>query len=184
MPSDNPYAEIFSATRQRDITLYYVGYFSQNIISSLAETLRLQFEKQQIPPGVRRRVFSTFIEVVQNITRYSADRLTAADQTDEVRHGSVCMSQHDGKYVLLCANPVQAQDIERLRSHLEPLSTMSQAEIKRAWQASLRDETPAWSKGADIGLLTVARDASEPLAFTFHANAVSGLSTFSLKVII
>nr|WED68195.1 DUF6272 family protein [Pectobacterium colocasium] len=71
------YTEFFSPSHQHDITLYYVGYFSQNIISSLAETMRLQLEKQ-LPAGIRRRLFSTFVEMVQNITRYSAAPLNGA----------------------------------------------------------------------------------------------------------
>ncbi|WP_121573012.1 SiaB family protein kinase [Brenneria alni] len=178
------YAEFFDTTHQRDITLYYVGYFSQNLISSLAETVRLQLEKQQVPAGIRRKLFSAFIEMVQNITRYSAAHLTVVDQPNEVRHGSVCIGYENGKYFLLCANQVHPDDIEKLRGRLEPLRYMTLDEIKLAYKASLRDETPPWSKGADMGLLTVARDASEPLQFTFRADVSTGLSTFYLKAII
>ncbi|MEC5317947.1 SiaB family protein kinase [Brenneria populi subsp. brevivirga] len=184
MMPDSKYAEIFDSACQRDITLYYVGYFSQNIISSLAETVRLQLEKKQVPAGVRRKLFSAFVEMVQNITRYSAAHLTAVDQLNEVRHGSVCVGHENGKYFLLCANQVHPDDIEKLRVRLEPLRYMTLDEIKLAYKASLRDETPPWSKGADMGLLTVARDASEPLQFTFRADALTGLSTFYLKAII
>ncbi|MBA0209312.1 SiaB family protein kinase [Pectobacterium brasiliense] len=178
------YTEFFSPSHQHDITLYYVGYFSQNIISSLAETMRLQLEKKQLPASIRRRLFSTFVEMVQNITRYSAAPLTALDHTVEVRHGSVCLGYENGKYFLLCANPIHPDDVETLRGRLEPLRGMTLDEIRLAYKVSLRDETPSSSKGADMGLLTVARDASEPLQFTFRADASTGLSTFYLKAII
>ncbi|ATA24991.1 hypothetical protein BIY26_01740 [Brenneria goodwinii] len=184
MMPDTKYTELFDSTHQRDITLYYVGYFSQNIISSLAETVRLQLEKKQVPAGIRRKLFSAFVEMVQNITRYSATHLTELDQLNEVRHGSVCVGLENGKYFLLCANQVRPDDIEKLRIRLEPLRYMTLDEIKLAYKASLRDETPPWSKGADMGLLTVARDASEPLQFTFRADTSTGLSMFYLKAII
>lgn len=175
---------LFDTQRQRDIALYYIGYFSQNIISSLAETLRMQLEKQQVPTTVRRKLFSSFIEMGQNITRYSALPLTAPDQQQEARHGSVCLGYEDGKYFLWCANPIHPDDMEILRVRLEPLRAMTADEIKVAYKASLRQDAPPTSKGADIGLLTVARDASEPLQFTFQADASTGLSTFYLKAII
>ncbi|PWC15203.1 hypothetical protein B4923_02730 [Brenneria roseae subsp. americana] len=184
MMSEIKYTELFDATHQRDITLYYVGYFSQNIISSLAETVRLQLEKKQVPAGIRRKLFSAFIEMVQNITRYSAADLAIVNQPNEVRHGSVCIGFENGKYFLLSANQVHPDDIEKLRIRLEPLRYMTIDEIKHAYKASLRDKTPPWSKGADMGLLTVARDASEPLQFTFQADSSTGLSTFYLKAII
>ncbi|WP_409310077.1 SiaB family protein kinase [Pectobacterium sp. B1J-3] len=187
---ETKYAELFDATCRQDITLYYVGYFSQSIISSLAETVRLQLERKQVPAGIRRKLFSAFIEMGQNITRYSATNLTVVDQAtvigqaNEVRHGSVCIGYENGKYFLLSANQVHPDDIEKLRVRLEPLRCMTIDEIRLAYKASLRDETPSWSKGADIGLLTVARDASEPLQFTFRADSSTGLSTFYLKAII
>ena len=44
---------------------------------------------------------------------------------------------------------------------------MTLEEIKRAYQDTLRAEQPEGSKGAGLGFLTVARDASEPLEFEF-----------------
>ncbi|MFC3394735.1 SiaB family protein kinase [Brenneria rubrifaciens] len=182
--SETKYTEFFDSTHQHDITLYYVGYFSQNIISSLAETVRLQLEKKQVPSGIRRKLFSAFVEVMQNITRYSAADLAVVDQPNEVRHGSVCIGYENGKYFLLSANQVHPDDIEKLRVRLEPLRYMTIEEIRLAYKASLRNQAPPWSKGADIGLLTVARDASEPLQFTFRADSSTGLPTFYLKAII
>jgi hypothetical protein len=42
---------------------------------------------------------------------------------------------------------------------------MTLDEIKQAYKDSLRAEAPEGSKGAGMGLLTMARDASEPLDF-------------------
>ncbi|WP_269150422.1 SiaB family protein kinase [Musicola keenii] len=179
------YADIFDLMQQQEIALYYVGYFSQNIICSLAETVRLQLEKSRVPPATRRRLFSSLVESMQNIIHYSATALTGEEQTsDEVRHGSVCVGHEAGKYFLLCANRVHPCDIEKLKGRLEPLSAMSSDEIRLAYKASLREEAPASSKGADIGLLTIARDASEPLQFTFRDDDATGLATFYLKAVI
>ena len=181
---DNKYYEFFDYAHQRDIIFYYVGYFSQNIISAMAETVRLHLEKNGVAGTTRRKLFSTFIEMAQNIIHYSASSLTAADQADEVRHGSVCIGRHGDKFFLLCANPVHAEEIGKLRMRLEPLHSMTLDEIKRAYKESLRAENPADSKGADLGLLTVARDASEPLDYEFRDGESSDSAMFYLKAII
>ncbi|UMB77872.1 SiaB family protein kinase [Dickeya fangzhongdai] len=182
--SETKYTEFFDLTQQQNIALYYVGYFSQNIICSLAETVRLQLEKSRVPPNVRRKLFSSFVEMVQNIIHYSASALTSEEQENEIRRGSVCIGFEAGKYFLLSANRVYPADAEKLRQRLEPLCAMTLDEIRLAYKASLREDIPASSKGADIGLLTVARDASEPLQFTFRSDATTGLSTFYLKAVI
>lgn len=57
---------LFYTGAARDISLYYIGYFSQSIISSQAETLRLQLEKTEVPSPVHRKLFCSFIEMRQN----------------------------------------------------------------------------------------------------------------------
>ncbi|OSN04555.1 hypothetical protein AU510_11520 [Lonsdalea britannica] len=172
-----------SVLPQQPLTLCYIGYFSQNIICSLAEIIRLQLEKSSTPASLRRKLFSSFVEMSQNVIRYSASVLPLNDPQHEARHGSIRIDYREGKYILLCSNQILPADIDRLRVRLEPLSVMTLDEIKLAYKTSLREETPAESKGADLGLLTVARDASEPLQFDFQHDEASGLSIFTIKAV-
>ena len=88
-------------------------------------------------------------------------------------------------FFLLCANPVDSKNVERISSRLEPLHTMTMEEIKSAYKKALREETPADSKGAGLGFLTMARDASEPLEFEFvHEAHNPGTTVFCIKAII
>ena len=62
---------------------------------------------------------------------------------------------------------------------------MTLEEIKQAYRQTLREETPEGSKGAGMGLLTVARDAREPLEFDFDAaDSAGGAPVFYLKAAI
>jgi len=181
---DSKYYKFFDYAHERDVIFYYVGYFSQNIISGMADTVRLHLENSGVAGITRRKLFSTFVEMTQNIIHYSAASLTSPDQRDEIRHGSVCIGKEQDRYFLLCANPVNFADIEKLQSRLESLRSMTLEEIKQAYKATLRTENPVDSKGADLGFLTVARDASGPLEFKFRADEGQKLSTFYLKAII
>jgi hypothetical protein len=71
-----------------------------------------------------------------------------------------------------------------LREKLEPLRSMTLDEIKRAYQETLRAELPEGSKGAGLGFLTVARDASEPLEFEFAGLENHDDMMFYLKAIV
>ncbi|WP_323813229.1 SiaB family protein kinase [Cellvibrio sp. NN19] len=154
--------------RQHRVIFYYVGYFSQNIVAAMADAVKLQLEVSGANGPTRRKLFSSFIEMAQNIIHYSADALTPDEQmNNEMRHGSVCISEKDGQYILLCANPIDAQVADDLRTRLDALRGMTMDEIKRAYKESLRGETHEGSKGAGLGFLTMARDACEPLEFEF-----------------
>lgn len=154
--------------RQHRVIFYYVGYFSQNIVAAMADAIKLQLEVSGVNGPTRRKLFSSFIEMAQNIIHYSVDALTPGDQDNhEMRHGSVCISEKDGQYILLCANPIDTKVADDLRQRLESLRGMTMDEIKRAYKESLRTEAPEGSKGAGLGFLTMARDACEPLEFEF-----------------
>lgn len=181
------YASFFHLAREHQVIFYYVGYFSQHIVAAMADAVKLQLEVTGVAGPTRRKLFSSFIEMAQNIVHYSADALTSPSQRDaEVRHGSVCIRREDdGSFLLLCANRVEPRIADDLRGKLELLRSMTLAEIKQAYRKTLREETPEGSKGAGIGLLTVARDAREPLEFDFEpADAAGGAPVFYLKAAI
>jgi hypothetical protein len=179
------YGSFFHLVRQHEVIFYYVGYFSQHIVAAMADVVKLQLEVAGVPASTRRKLFSSFVEMAQNIIHYSADSLTpSAVDNGELRHGSVCIRREmDGSFLLLCANPIKPSMAEDLRQKLNALRSMTLEEIKQAYRQTLREVTPEGSKGAGMGFLTVARDAREPLEFDFDANS-GGSPVFYLKATI
>ncbi|MBV8604208.1 MAG: SiaB family protein kinase [Pelomonas sp.] len=180
------YREFCELARRKRVIFYYVGYFSQNIVTAMSEAVRLRLEQSGAAGPTRRRLFSCFVEMAQNIIHYSSDALTPPAQDDkELRHGSVCIgTDPEGRYFLLCSNPIQVDLAETLRERLETLRTMTLEEIKASYRESLRAETPEESKGAGLGFLTMARDASEPLEFEFQTTEDPATAMFFLKTTI
>lgn len=187
------YRAFFDLAQRHQVIFYYVGYFSQTIIASMAEAMKLQLEVAGVPGPTRRKLFSSFVEMAQNIVHYSADSLTrTGDEDGELRHGSVCIKQEgDGRFLLLCANAIERRMVDELRPKLDALHSMTLEEIKQAYKQTLRSDTPEGSKGAGMGFLTVARDASKPLEFDFQlpdgvhgAENTQGAAVFYLKATI
>jgi hypothetical protein len=169
--------------QQRKVIFYHQGYFSHSIVSAMAEVVKLQLEVAGVSGPTRRRLFSSFVELSQNIIHYSSDALGGDEAT--VRQGAVCISVEGEQHYMLCANPIASGEVQALRDKLEPLRSMSLEEIKQAYKVSLRAETPEHSKGAGLGFLTMARDASAPLEFAFRVREDDPETTvFCLKAII
>jgi hypothetical protein len=76
-----------------------------------------------------------------------------------------------GAYWIVCSNAVDVSHVPRLTEKLNALRTMSLEEIKQSYRAQLRNaehsSTDPLSRGAGLGLLTIARDASAPLEYSF-----------------
>ena len=179
------YRKFSEFVEQRHVVFYYYGYFSQSIILAMADTIKLSLASTDAAPSAKRRLFSCFVEMAQNIVHYSARALTAPSRSDaEVRQGSMCIGREGDRLYLLCANHVAADEAGALREKLETLRTMTLEDIKRAYQTTLRSERPESSKGAGLGFLTVARDASEPLDFGFVQEEGGAGTMFYLKAVV
>ena len=178
--------DFWDVARKRNIIFFYVGYFSQHVVAAISETIKARLDTAGAAGPTRRRIFSSFVEMSQNIMHYSSDTLTPHEASDkQMRRGSFCIGTRGDSFFLLCANPVDSASVEGIRGRLEPLHTMSMEEIKSAYKKALRDETPADSKGAGLGFLTMARDASEPLEFEFVQDSQQPDTTvFCIKAII
>src|SRR5438445_2958516 len=89
---DHEYGPFFKMDRERTVIFYYVGYFSQNIIAAMSDAVRLQLTVSGVDGSTRRKLFSSFVEMAQNIVHYSSDALTPPTQdSNQLRHGSVCI---------------------------------------------------------------------------------------------
>lgn len=152
------------------VLFYYSGHFSGNVVGTLSDTVRERLESIGAPNQARRKVFATFIEMAQNILHYSATRVPApGDSPIDSRIGALAVG-HDGqRFHVLCGNPVRTDHIERLRGKIEPLRHMPREDIKAAYREQLRndahDREDTLSRGAGLGFLTMAREASEPIDY-------------------
>ena len=162
------FQEFWHAASKRQVIFFYAGYFSQHVVSAIAETIKARLNAAGTAGPTSRRIFSAFVEMSQNIMHYSADALTPADQPDgQIRGGAFCIGRQGEQFYLLCANPVANERVEAIRARVEPLCAMTVDEIRAAYRTALRQAAPEDSKGAGLGFLTMARDASAPLAFEF-----------------
>jgi len=169
---------------ENGIVFYYTGYLSQNIIGSIGDALRTKLEAEDIKGPAARRIFSTFIEMMQNILNYAEHPDIETDKTG-LHIGTIAIGHTGDNFFIVCGNSMAQAHVSRLRDKLEHIQALSLDEIKQEYKRRLREDPEAGSKGAGLGFLTVARDASQPIEFNFHEDARNpGIQHFFLKAII
>ena len=167
------------------IVFYYSGILSQNVITTMSDSLKQKLQSQDEKGARSRKVFSTFIEMIQNALHYSPG-ITDSDATKE---GSIIVGKKEDKYFVICANFIQKQHETRIREKIDPILEMSADEIKQAYRAQLKNDQHSddtISKGAGLGFLTLARDSIEPIQYAIR-DAIgyeNELSCFYLKATI
>jgi hypothetical protein len=169
---------------EHGVFFYYCGYFSQKIVEASADAIGQRMDAIGVAEKVKRRVIGAFIEMAQNIVHYSADRVTPADAAvDEVRFGTILIARTDAGVRLSCSNPVDRETYNRLGSKLATISQMNLEAIRSAYREALRAAGDAESKGAGLGLLTLARGAVQPLEFSFTPSTKAPeLMIFELRI--
>lgn len=181
--------EIYKAFRQfvtdQGVLFYYNGFLSQAIVAAMGEALRGKLEMEDGSSKSTRKVFSTFVEMMQNIMHYSNGDPSAA--LDNAPFGNVAVGRLGDRYYIVSGNAIASEHVERLKSKLEVIRSMTNEEIKAEYKRKLRtDERDENSAGAGLGFLTVARDASQPIEYFFEPFPGLGnaLSFFYLKATI
>lgn len=146
------------------IVLRYSGVFNQGTVLSLGETYRWGLEATAARAPVRRKAFVAFVELAQNVVHYGR-----AVGPEGVRIGTMELRiAESGQVTLNCSNPVSPDQVDRIQRKLEHLRLLTPEQIRRAYRQQLHDEThesDESSRGAGLGLLTVAREASAPIEY-------------------
>jgi hypothetical protein len=171
-----------------NVVFYHSGYFSQAVIDAGVASIRARLDTAGTDNKSRRRLLSSFIEIAQNVVHYSADAATDPQaDNNEARFGTVCIAARGDRFHIRCANPVRATERDRLARKLSLLRDMDMDDIRRAYREILRtSQSDEGSKGAGLGLLTMARDACEPIEYDFAEDAMRGSACiiFRMQVII
>jgi len=155
---------------EKGIIVSFCGFVSEGILFALGEALKQKMTLDETDVNTTKKVFSVFVEQVQNIIRYSSDRLEGdVGRKVELGSGTITVgNDRSGKFFIVCSNTVEASDVPVLRERLEILRTLDKDGLKAYYKEKLKEAPEEQSKGATIGLIEIARRASEPIEFDFE----------------
>lgn len=152
---------------EQGIIFSYCGYMSEKLVVGLGEAIKQKMELDAADTNTSKRVFSIFIEQIQNIIRYSADRAGGAEPSrGELPNGVITIGRDgSGRFFVAGANMVQAVEVPKLKQRLDHINSLDQNSLKAYYKERLRNAPDADSKGASIGLIEIARRAAGPIEY-------------------
>lgn len=153
---------------ERGVIFCYSGYVTEPVLSGIGEALKKKLILEEADTKTMRNVFAIFVEQMQNIVRYSAERESAEENDEtEIRYGVLSIGMEDGKFFVTCGNKILRSDVERLSKRLGELRDMDKESMKTLYKEKLRSPTEATSKGAGLGFIEIARRSTEIIDFDF-----------------
>ena len=170
----------------KKITIIYSGPLWSEGIGGLAGTLKKRFEFDKLPLETSQKVFSVFIEQMNNMLMYSAEKeqfKTVADSTESPK-GTFILGKDGNKYFIQTGNVMKNENIELVKNRIDYLNTLDKDEQRKFYkeQSRLSDDNPD-SKGSGLGFIEIARRISSKIEYSF-APYDEGLTFFSLHVTI
>jgi hypothetical protein len=162
-----------SQLQHSGIIFAYCGYVTEPVLTGVGDALKQKLLIDEMDTKTARSVFAVFVEQMQNIIRYSAEKDATISTEErsgvtlELRYGIVTISREADHFIVRAGNLVDKSDIGSLRTKLESIQKADKDALKVMYKETLKSEPEAGAKGAGAGLIEIARRSSRPIQFDF-----------------
>ena len=158
--------ELYTQLQAQGIFFCFAGPLSQGIPEEVGSVLKARLEVGQSDISRINKVFSVFVEQIQNIFSHSNEVLVQGRPTEEaeVRQGLLVVGQEPEGFFVVSGNYIDNENVSEISEQLERLKKMDKEEMK-AYFKEMRRRDREGAKGAGIGFIETARKASEPLDY-------------------
>jgi hypothetical protein len=162
---NNDLYEKYLETKNNKLLFNFKGAFSEDIVIELGSIIRFSIGSEKNV----KKVFSVFIELVQNIIKYSLEQENYFN--DYVGVGIIELKEKDDFYILNSGNLISIDNIEKIKFFCDKINDMNRDQLKKFYQEKIRKPLEKESKGAGLGLIEIARksEAFQPLRYYFSS---------------
>jgi len=166
------------------ILFSFCGPVSQDVIEGIGEAIKQKMELEEAGANNIQRVFSVFVEQMQNVVNYSAEVHTANDALEcELRSGILLVGVEEGEFFIQCGNKVADDQVPVIDGKLTQIAALDKDQLKALYLERRKAALNESRKGGSLGFIDMARKASRPLEYGF-VHADPGYSFFSIKAVV
>lgn len=148
------------------VMITFSGRFTQEVIEELGDAVRKYVETEAASLKDTLNVFSVFIEQTQNIKNYCVRKAASQEKERISNSGVVAIGKSGTGYFVSSGNLVETQDVPSLVEKLDRIQVLDKLELKKLYKEQMKKEVAEDSSGAGLGLIDMARKASEPLRYS------------------
>lgn len=161
--------DFYSIVKAQKIIFCYSGPVVQEGLEGISQTLRKKLQADEVEFAVAQAIFSIFVEEMQNILNYSAEKqvFQESETTVSLSCGIFLIGINESGYFMYCGNQILTKDIPYLTDKIEEIRLMSKEELKDLYRRRRRQPPDAGSKGAGLGLIEIARRSGSAIDYKF-----------------
>ena len=169
---------------ERGILISFTGPFAHSIVEELGKAVKKYLESEEIQKSALMDVFAVYVEATQNLRNYTTRPAGHELEKTVASSGIITIGRHNDRYMVSSGNLVREEDLGPLVSRLERLRGLDKAGLRALYKEQLRRERPPGETGAGLGLIDMARKATEPLQYSVKKTADGRVSFFTLRIVI
>ena len=170
---------------KNNISVIYSGPIWADGIDSIAEMLLRRLEYEVIPMSASQSIFSVFVEQMNNMMMYSAEKEDLFDSRGkqiEVSKGIFIMGVQDETYFIESGNAVSSTSAAILKERIDHLNSLDRKELRQYYKERMKAENDnPESQGAGLGLIEIARRASSTIKYEIEPQD-NGLQYFTMYI--
>ncbi len=143
----------------------YMGSISFDTMEELLNQLRSTKEFQEMKEPSRKRLYSTFVESIDNIFKYAAP--DSPGFIIEEGAPMICVEKLGDQFSVTSGNMVLNDEIGDLTFKLDRVNQLDNEALKSLYEDVINQEADADDKGAGLGLITMALRTEDEIKYSF-----------------
>ncbi len=157
--------EYYKKMCERGIVLDFQGAMSQDMLVGMAELIKYKSAQDSGRTNIVKKIFAVFIEMAQNITRYSAERVQLDRHSTDSGAGIIVVTVNNKLYTITSGNLVEKQSIPDIIKHCETINSMDEEALKQFYKKQLKLSREKGKRGGGIGLIDIVRRSGNLLHY-------------------
>jgi hypothetical protein len=157
--------------KANSILLVYSGPLWSEGIAGLAGALKKRLEFDELPLETSQEVFSVFVEQMNNMLMYSAEKEFFELEEEahvEAPKGTFILGKRGKTYFIQTGNAIKNENVEKIKNKIDHLNTLDKKELRAYYREQTRRENSELdSKGAGLGFIEIARRISSKIEYSF-----------------
>lgn len=157
--------EYFTLMSDDDIVLAFNGVMTHDLLVVMAELLKEKYITKFNDPKLTKKLFSVFIELMQNIAYYSKDKVKIGDKS--VGRGIILVKELKRGYSIMAGNIINLQDKSKIENKISYINSLNCEELKQLYKKTIKIKREEGQIGGGIGFIDIARKSSDRLVYGF-----------------
>jgi len=159
----------------------FEGSISFETMEKLLNQLKSANQFNSLRKPVRKRVYGTVVESIDNIFKYATPYKNKGPSLD--RPPQIKVKEQNGKFIVSAGNLIGNDQVNDLKYKLNLINAMDDSELKRLYEEVINKETKEEDRGAGLGLITMAMRTDEDIRYRFDpAGPVHSYFTMQITI--